>query len=159
MYMKKLLLIMLMLVAVSTSSTTVVAQARGGNQDREERLFIAKMKVIQEELKLDEEQTEKFAVIYRKYDSEMRKLFKKRYKRKTSGELTTAQALKMTNDHIDMKIDLLKLQKAYYKQYANVLTPEQLLRLDRAEQRIQFEIMKQGKNRKDRPRRHNNNND
>ena len=110
--MKKLLLIMLMLVAVSTSSTTAVAQVRSGNQDREERLFIAKMKVIQEDLKLDEEQTEKFAVIYRKYDSEIRKLFKKRYKRKTSGELTTAQALKMTNDHIDMKIDLLKLQKA-----------------------------------------------
>ena len=156
--MKKLLLIMLMLVAVSTSSTTVVAQTRSGNQDREERLFIAKMKVIQEELKLDEEQTEKFAVIYRN-DSEMRKLFKKHYKRKPLGELSTAQALKMTNDHIDMKIDLLKLQKAYYKQYANVLTPEQLLRLDRAEQRIQFEIMKQGKNRKERPRRHNNNND
>ena len=156
--MKKLLLIMLMLVAVSTSSTTVVAQARGGNQDREERLFIAKMKVIQEELKLDEEQTEKFAVIYRNYNSDMKKLFKK-HKRKPLGELTMAQALKMTNDHIDMKIDLLKLQKAYYKQYANVLTPEQLLRLDRAEQRIQFEIMKQGKNRKERPRRHNNNND
>ena len=88
----------------------------------------------------------------------MKKLFKK-HKRKPLGELTMAQALKMTNDHIDMKIALLKLQKSYYKQYANVLTPEQLLRLDRAEQRIQFEIMKQGKNRKDRPRRHNNNND
>ena len=79
--MKKLLLIMLMLVAVSTSSTTAVAQARSGNQDREERLFIAKMKVIQEELKLDEEQTEKFAVIYRNYNSDMKKLFKK-HKRK-----------------------------------------------------------------------------
>lgn len=158
MYMKKLLLIMLMLVAVSTSSTTAVAQTRSGNQDREERLFIAKMKVIQEELKLDEEQTEKFAVIYRNYNSDMKKLFKK-HKRKPLGELTMAQALKMTNDHIDMKIALLKLQKGYYKQYANVLTPEQLLRLDRAEQRIQFEIMKQGKNRKERPRRQNNNND
>ena len=113
--MKKLLLIMLMLAAVSTSSTTVVAQARSGNQVREERLYIAKMNDIQEEHKLDEEQTEKFAVIYRKYDSEMRQLIKKRYKRKTSGELTTAQALKMTNDHIDMKIDLLKLQMSFYK--------------------------------------------
>lgn len=151
--MKRLLLIMLMLEAVVASSTTAVAQSRGGNQDREERLFIAKMKVIQEELNLDEKQTEEFSVIYRQYNDDMVKLFKKRFKKHPSKELDATQALNMVNDHIDMKIDLLKLQKTYYKQYAKVLTPKQLLRLDRAEQRIQFEIMKQGKHRKEHPRR------
>ena len=147
-----------MLVAVGTCTSVAEAQSRGGNQDREERLFIAKMKVIQEELKLDENQTEEFSVIYRKYNDEMLKLFKKHFKKHPSKELDATQALNMVNDHIDMKIDLLKLQKTYYKQYAKVLTPKQLLQLDRAEQRIQFEIMKQGKHRKERPRRQNNDN-
>ena len=142
--MRKILLILLLIVAGSTAS--VVAQQRRATPEQEERLFMAKMKIIQEELKLNEQQTEDFAPLYRKYNDDMKELFKKHFKSRPKGKsIDAAKALEMATDRIDVKIELLKLQKGYYKQYAKVLTPEQLLRLDRAEQRIQFEIMKQGK--------------
>lgn len=144
--MKKLLMILVILLAGSMMMSALAQQKqhRQPTPQQKERVFLAKMKIIQEELSLNEQQTEKFSVVYRKYNEDMAKIFDNCAKKVKKDR----PALDMVNDHINMKIELLKLQKTYYKQFAKVLTSDQLLRLDRAEQKIQFEIMNHQKQRK-----------
>lgn len=137
--------ILMTIVAVLSFAGTANIQAQSAKRSAEnkEKFFIAKMKMIQQELKLTEEQTNEFTPIYRKYDGEMLEIFKKhRAAEKKLIKSGSSNATKVVNLRIEMKMDLLRLQKSYTDKFAKVLTPEQLMHLEDAERKIQFQIMK-----------------
>ncbi|MGN0213290.1 MAG: Spy/CpxP family protein refolding chaperone [Muribaculaceae bacterium] len=119
------------------------AEPRKRSSEQKERFFMAKVKMIQQELKLTEEQTNEFTPIYRKYNDEMSGIFDKtRAEEQKLLKAGNKNAQKVVNLRIDMKIEILEMQRRYTEKFAKVLTPEQLLRLEDAERKIQFQIMK-----------------
>ena len=141
--MKRVILMTIVAVLSFAGAANMQAQPGKHSSEHKEKFFMAKMKMIQQELKLTEEQTNEFTPVYRKYDEEMLEIFKNHRvaenKLKKSG---ASNATKVVNLRIEMKMDLLRLQKSYTNKFAKVLTPEQLLQLDDAERKIQFQIMK-----------------
>ena len=135
--MKKLVALMI-LVVMSVGVSQVSAQRRGISPESKEKFFMAKMKAIQGDLKMTEEQTNEFVPIYREYEEKMSEIFKSHSK---DFREASKDALKWVNERVDMKIKLLELQKEYNEKFAKVLEPQQLLKLERAEQKIQFQIM------------------
>ncbi|MGM9803404.1 MAG: Spy/CpxP family protein refolding chaperone [Muribaculaceae bacterium] len=146
--MKNIIFIIMIALVTATSTTPLNAQSRKRNNEQKERFFIAKMKMVQQELNLTEAQTNSFTPIYRAYNNEMSNIFDNyRAKEHNMPKATVAQAEKVVNERINMKSDILKLQKRYYSKFAKVLTAEQLLRFEDAERKIQFQIMKRHSNR------------
>ena len=148
--MKRVILMTIVAVLSFAGAANMQAQPGKRSAEHKEKFFMAKMKMIQQELKLTEEQTNEFTPVYRKYDEEMLEIFKNHRvaenKLKKSG---ASNATKVVNLRIEMKMDLLRLQKSYTNKFAKVLTPEQLMHLDDAERKIQFQIMKRHNRRGD----------
>ena len=143
--------ILMTIVAVLSFAGAAGAQAEKGKHSAEqkEKFFMAKMKIIQQELNLTEAQTNEFTPIYRSYDNEMQAIFEKhRVAEKKHPKTNINDATKVVNLRIEMKMDLLRLQRRYTGKFAKVLNAEQLLKLDAAEQKIQFQIMKRRGHRK-----------
>ena len=139
------------IVAVLSFAGAAGAQAEKGKHSAEqkEKFFMAKMKIIQQELNLTEAQTNEFTPIYRSYDNEMQAIFEKhRVAEKKHPKTNINDATKVVNLRIEMKMDLLRLQRRYTGKFAKVLNAEQLLKLDAAERKIQFQIMKRRGHRK-----------
>ena len=139
------------IVAVLSFAGAAGAQAEKGKRSAEqkEKFFMAKMKIIQQELNLTEAQTNEFTPIYRSYDNEMQAIFEKhRVAEKKHPKTNINDATKVVNLRIEMKMDLLRLQRRYTGKFAKVLNAEQLLKLDAAERKIQFQIMKRRGHRK-----------
>lgn len=140
--MKRYILLILS-AFILTGFGTASAQPGKPTAEQKEQFLLAKMKLIQQELDLSEEQTNKFMPIYRKYNNEMSDIFDKSLQKEQSMRKTTKQeASAVVNQRLDMKMDILKLQKRYYAKFGKVLTADQLLRFDGAERKIQFQIMK-----------------
>ena len=148
--MKRIILVTIVAVLSLVGAANMQAQPGKRSAENKEKFFMAKMKMIQQELNLTEEQTNEFTPIYRKYDEEMLEIFKNHRaaenKLKKSG---SSNATKVVNLRIEMKMNLLRLQKSYTNKFAKVLTPEQLMHLDDAERKIQFQIMKRHNRRGD----------
>ena len=143
--------ILMTIVAVLSFAGAAGAQAEKGKHSAEqkEKFFMAKMKIIQQELNLTEAQTNEFTPIYRSYDNEMQAIFEKhRVAEKKHPKTNINDATKVVNLRIEMKMDLLRLQRRYTGKFAKVLNAEQLLKLDAAERKIQFQIMKRRGHRK-----------
>ena len=139
------------IVAVLSFAGAAGAQAEKGKHSAEqkEKFFMAKMKIIQQELNLTEAQTNECTPIYRSYDNEMQAIFEKhRVAEKKHPKTSINDATKVVNLRIEMKMDLLRLQRRYTGKFAKVLNAEQLLKLDAAERKIQFQIMKRRGHRK-----------
>ena len=122
--MKRVILMTIVAVLSFAGAANMQAQPGKHSAEHKEKFFMAKMKMIQQELKLTEEQTNEFTPVYRKYDEEMLEIFKNHRvaenKLKKSG---ASNATKVVNLRIEMKMDLLRLQKSYTNKFAKVLTP------------------------------------
>lgn len=148
---KYLLLTIITFVSLAFSNNYSQAEPRKRSSEQKERFFMAKVKMIQQELKLTEEQTNEFTPIYRSYNDEMSEIFDKtRAEEQKLLKAGNKNAQKVVNLRIEMKIDILEMQKRYTAKFAKVLTPEQLLRLEDAERKIQFQIMKRHSHRGER---------
>ncbi len=145
--MKKLIVLIIMVMAAN--AVQAVAQRREPSPEMQEKFFMAKMKAIQKELNLTEEQTNEFVPIYREYEEQMKQIYVSHAKENRGAK---KDAVTMVNERIDVKIKVLELQKQYSEKFAKVLEPKQLLRLDRAEQKINFQIMNRHHNNGDKNR-------
>ena len=140
--MKKTFILTIILILCSAGLSNAVAQPRKPTAEQKEQFLLAKLKLIQQELKLTEEQTNKFAPIYRKYNDEMSQIFENSLQKEQSmPKETVHDATAVVNQRIAMKMSLLKLQKAYYAKFSKILTANQMLRVEDAERKIQFQIM------------------
>lgn len=136
-------------MVMAANAVQVMAQRREPSPESQEKFFMAKMKAIQKELNLTEEQTNEFVPIYREYDEQMKQIFRSH---RGVGKIEDEDALTVVNDRIDVKIQVLELQKKFNEKFEKVLEPKQLLRLDRAEQKVNFQIMSRHHDGKDKKR-------
>lgn len=140
--MKKAFIFTIIAILCSAGFSNALAQPRKPTAEQKEQFLLAKLKLIQQELQLSEEQTNKFAPIYRKYNEEMSQIFESSLQKEQSmPKESVHDATAVVNQRIAMKMDLLKLQKRYYAKFAKILTANQMLRMDDAERKIQFQIM------------------
>ena len=132
--MKKLFAIAFLLWACT-------AVAHPINDEMFERLFEAKLKMMQDELDLTKHQVNEFAPIYKEYNKEIQKVREQAWeKRKNAPKDTPKDAAKLMRLRADSRIDMLKIQKKYYSQFEKVLTAKQILKFDHAETKIQKKI-------------------
>ena len=139
--MKKLILIMALLVV----AVSAVAQPRGLSKEDKERFFNGKAKMMQKELKLSDEQMEKFLPIYKSFQEDLKGIKRNREK---ADSLTMDKAYTDVIDRLDYQEKVIKVQKNTLKELKPILTPFQLLRFLDAERNVQKKIMdhKRGRN-------------
>lgn len=144
--------LMLLLVAAVVSATAVNAQTtqttEDDSQEKMAKFLNAKIKMIKEKLLMDDEQTENFIPIYKEYLAEMHESFKDRPARQERQEISSSDdAAKILTEDIDGKIQVLTVQKKYITKFAEVLNPQQLMKLMQAENDIQRMVRKESKRR------------
>ena len=137
--MNKYILIIAMLVASVSVSAVADERPRKGK----DVFLLAKMKMIQQELDLTEEQTNEFMPVYREYNDAMKQIFESHRKRvKEKDKDSMQEALRLVDERIDLQIEMLKKQRGFYSRFSKILTPRQLIQFEDAERKIQFEIMR-----------------
>ena len=140
--MKKFILIMALL-AVAVSA---VAQPKGLSKEDKERFFNGKAKMMQKELKLSDEQMEKFLPVYKSFQEELKGIKRNREK---ADSLTMDIAYADVIDRLDYQEKVIKVQKNTLKELKSVLTPFQMIRFLDAERNVQKKIMDHKRGRKE----------
>ncbi len=145
-YITSLLAILLMLVFAIPGLQAQEHQKLDKTQA--ELLFNAKMKMMQDKLKLSNEQTELLIPIYQNYLNGLDAIFKSRkYSRRYKPE-TATEASNVMIEHLDIDAQVIELQKKYIVEFAKILTPDQVMNIYRVENEIQREIWKEKKRRR-----------
>ncbi len=137
--MKQLYAIFLIIVCALAASPCVEAR-RGLDQAQSEKLFSAKMKMMQEKLKLTDEQTEKLIPMYRNYLGELDDIFKSRRFHRRFKPSTTQEACDAVTERLDIDSRVIDLQKKYIIEFSKILNADQLMNIYRVEAQIQREI-------------------
>lgn len=125
------------IIATLCLGTQASAQPQGPDPLRSEQMLLARLKSIKQSLRLTEQQVNDFYPVYRDYDTEMRHQFEAhRQKMANLKDDNMKDAMAKVNARIDMKMSILKIQKKYYQKFQKVLTPKQIVRLERAERKV-----------------------
>lgn len=156
------ILLVLMMLPVS-----LVAQKRNGSkqpsrQDREtwmKEMQQVKTDFIAKKLCLNEEKKEKFVQIYSRMEKELRTVNEQTMKQVRNvarkGEtVTDDEKEKAAAAEFELKSKEGAIEKKYYKEFRTLLSPDQLLKLKKAERDFSRELMSRHRNNKT-PRKHN----
>lgn len=137
--MKQLYTIFLIIACALMAAPSI--EARGGlDQEQRDKLFTAKMKMMQEKLDLTDKQTEQLIPIYHDYLDELETIFKSRKYRRRFNPTTTQEACNAITERLDINARVIDLQKKYIVEFAKILNPDQLMKIYRVEAQIQHEI-------------------
>ena len=137
--MKQLYTIFLIIACALMAAPSI--EARGGlDQEQRDKLFTAKMKMMQEKLDLTDKQTEQLIPIYHDYLDELETIFKSRKYRRRFNPATTQEACNAITERLDINSRVIDLQKKYIVEFAKILKPDQLMKIYRVEAQIQHEI-------------------
>jgi hypothetical protein len=118
-----------------------------------EKIREAKWAYIIYELQLDEKRANRLLPIYRAYEDEKKAIFRGSIKQllQDDGEMTDEKAEQLMNTKLENAQKLLDLKEKYKNEFLKVLTPSEVLDLQRAEMefamKIQMERQKRRKNR------------
>lgn len=138
----------------------LVAGATEANAEKKKRLpeeqaaliFNAKMKMMQEELKLTDEQTNQLIPLYRDYLRDLNEVFRSRKYGHRAKATTSEEAAKIITDRLDVNERVIKLQKDYIVKFSKILNPDQTMRIFQVERQIQRKIRDEKKRRMHSPR-------
>ncbi len=145
----------LILLAVCLVAATPSANAEKRKKLSEEHaalIFNARMKMIQEELKLTEEQTNQLIPLYRDYLRDLNNVFHSRKYGHRAKASTSDEAAKIITDHLDVNERVIKLQKDYIVKFSKILNADQTMRIFQVERKIQRKIRDEKKRRARSPR-------
>lgn len=145
----------LILLAVSLVAATPGANAEKKKKLSEEQaalIFNARMKMMQEELKLTDEQTEQLIPIYRDYLRDLNNVFHSRKYGHRAKAASSDEAAKIITDRLDVNERVIKLQKDYIVKFSKILNSDQTMRIFQVEQQIQRKIRNEKKRRTHSPR-------
>ncbi len=142
------------------AAVCLVAAAPDANAEKGKRLpeeqaaliFNAKMKMMQEELKLTDEQTNQLIPLYRDYLRDLNKVFHSRKYGHRAKASTSDEAAKIIIDRLDVNERVIKLQKDYIVKFSKILNPDQTMRIFQVERQIQRKIRDEKKRRMRTPR-------
>ena len=117
-----------------------------------EKVREAKWAYIIYELQLDEKRANRLLPVYRAYEEEKKAIFRGSIKQLLQdGEMTDEKAEQLMNTKLENAQKLLDLKEKYKNEFLKVLTPSEVLDLQRAEMefamKIQMERQKRRKNR------------
>lgn len=122
--------------------TSVMAQPKKLSGEDKERLFNAKVQMMQEKLDLTESQMPDFMDVYKDYNEAISKIIPPKPERPTAGEeLTSEQAYEKIMRQLKFKKDILDVQEEYIGKLKQILTPKQLMRFLKVEQMVQMSIL------------------
>jgi hypothetical protein len=147
-----------MLLATFLIIETAGAQQYPGKNPRirtamMEKIREAKWAYIIYELQLDEKRANRLLPIYRAYEEEKKAIFRGSIKQllQDDREMTDEKAEQLMNTKLENAQKLLDLKEKYKNEFLKVLTPSEVLDLQRAEMefamKIQMERQKRRKNR------------
>ena len=149
---KKLLFLLLLFV---TFGQTVEAQKPN---ERDRKTWMKEMQqfkndYIVRKLGLNEEQKAKFLPLYNKMEAEVRKINDQTMRmehdvKKKGTEATDLEYEKAAEAQFELKAKEAQIEMKYFKDFKNVLTPKQLLKLKRVERDFSRELMKNHHERK-----------
>lgn len=135
--MKRLMLIIMLLSAGTFATFAQKTDKKEMTQERKEKIFNAKVKMIQEQLLLSPEQTEKFIPIYKNY---LTQVFALKRPEKEPKITTSDEAYKYISTTLATKKSILSLQEACVGDLKNILTPQQLMKFLKVENAMQHKI-------------------
>ena len=142
--MKRFFAIAIAVIAAASVQDAVAQSHRMSEADaaKREQLMQTRIGMLKEELKLTDEQSERFEPIYREYRREIAKVsnFKDAHTRK--DELTNDNALKVIAARLSNTINTSSVKQRYLYIFAEVLEPLQIERLYRTDDRIAREARK-----------------
>jgi hypothetical protein len=148
--MKKYWIIVVLLLAAAQGS--VVAQGRRGQlrQEMMTKVKEAKWAFIIYRLNLDEARANKLLPVYRAYEDEKRTILKSRMKQAPDeeGKLTDEQAAQVMDAKLESARKILDLKEKYKAEFLKILTPSELLNLQRAEIEFAAKIQAERQKRK-----------
>lgn len=134
--MKKIAMIMALVVTVAMS---LVAQPNKLSEKDIERIFNAKVKMMQKELRLSNEQMEKFVPVYKSFQQEVKSIKRVRVEKDTlTVDIAYNDALERLNYHEK----IIKAQKKVLKDLKPILNPIQLKHFLGAEGKVQKDIQR-----------------
>lgn len=142
--MKKAALILALVVTVAMGA---VAQPKKLSKEEQEKFLNAKAKMIQVDLELSDEQMEKFLPVYKSFQEELLAI-KRNHIDKDS--LTIELVYNDAIEHLEYQEKVINAQKKVLKELKTVLEPVQLMFFLDSERKVQKNIMKHKKERKDR---------
>lgn len=153
---KTIFIVMLLTTFLATETVQAQRYPRRNPQIRGtmmEKIKEAKWAYIIYELQLDEKRANRLLPIYRAYEDEKKAIFRGSIKQllQDDSEMTDEKAEQLMNAKFENAQKLLDLKEKYKKEFLKVLTPSEVLALQRAEMefalKIQMERQKRRKNR------------
>jgi hypothetical protein len=112
------------------------------SQDQIDRIFNAKVKMMQDQLDLSPAQTERFIPVYRSYCNEVRNLFHSHPRPdKRAATVSSDAACRFVLGNLKTKETVLRIQQKYIPKLSKILSPQQLLMFLKVESDIQHQIM------------------
>lgn len=127
------------LTFITTLIFTTLSCLAGAPQITNEQyaeLVNARIKTHQQELGLSEDQVNQFAPIYRNYCDEIAKNARESRKLKKENPANKAEALSEVNRRLSFRIELLQAQKRLAENCSKFLSPEQLVKFPKVEDKI-----------------------
>lgn len=151
--MKVKFLIGLCLVLAAVMPEFVYAHDRDSQKERQQRtewnreMLQAKIDFMSRELKLTDQQKEKFGPAFESMDRETSKLFQQTRSMTKSvydkGEKATdLEREKAAEAMFEMKSKEGEIEMKYYKKFKEILTPQQIFEYKNAERKFNKELMK-----------------
>ena len=128
-----------------------VSFGQGRNKEAmQQKIESMRIAYIAKQLDLKPEEAQKFWPIFNKYQAE-RKTLKGSYKTTKKGkEVSSEQAEAIISASFELKEKELELKRKYYAQLKSVLSPKQIVTLEKAERDFKETILKRAKERRKR---------
>jgi len=124
--------------------------AESQNQQRfpllQERMTQAKLREIRIGLSLDQAKFEAFRPIYLKYEREISGLnFRNltRFTKIDADSLTTEEADQLIVNQLETARKLISIREKYYKEFRNVIAPQQIIKLYQTEAELRKKVMQE----------------
>ncbi len=147
--MKKIILILL----VISSLNSALAQNQG---ERFKRIKALKTAFITDRLELSPSEAEKFWPVYNKYEAELneleftkrRRIHIERTKYESFDAISNTEAKKLLTSFQDIKMQTLKKEGEKMEDLSKIISPQQMLKLIKAEDDFRKELFKMLRERK-----------
>ena len=135
----------LVIFCLGLSLVSLKAQPHGGRGPGHEQIEAARIAFITEQLNITPEQAQQFWPIFNQYEDqrdELRRSMRGSWQQIRDAEsLSDAEAEALVHKLMDMRQKELDLEKAYTEKVLKVLTPQQVVQLDVAEERFKRMVL------------------
>ena len=135
--MKKLLFAISIIFITATLSSAQQGQGMA-------RIHAAKMAYIADRLHLSSNQAATFTPLYNQYENELRstrQFFFKKYKGTNPDQADNATSRQWIDDNLDYQQQVIELKRRYNDRFLQVITPQQLSDLYKAEREFNQMLM------------------